>query len=84
MTTNLGRIVPKYRGEYRQTEIYFKLDIVTYKNRVYICTSHNINEPPTNNSNHWQLLVTGMDEERITQMKNEIKNELRNEMLQWK
>lgn len=84
MTTNLGRILPIYRGNWVNTQQYNNLDIVTFNNKVYICLSTNTNKPPTTNTNNWQLLITGIDEERLLQIKQEILNELKVELTKWR
>lgn len=54
-TYNLGRILPRFRGQWNPTVNYDKLDVVYFEGSSYMAISDNINKRPDENVNDWVL-----------------------------
>ena len=58
-----GRVLPLWRGEYRNGEFYEQTDIVLYNNSSYIAKQDTIGNPPPESANandYWQLVAKGI------------------------
>lgn len=54
-TYNLGRILPRFRGQWDPTINYDKLDVVYFEGSSYMALSDNINKRPDENESDWIL-----------------------------
>lgn len=66
--TNLGRVLPKPRGEYKSTEPYEVLDLVTSDGRSYFCIKDApIGIPPTNEE-HFAIMFYPPERSRYSRL----------------
>lgn len=54
-TYNLGRVLPRFRGQWDPTINYDKLDVVYFEGSSYMAISDNINKRPDENESDWVL-----------------------------
>ena len=55
-SVNLGRIMPKYTGDYSTNVNYNTLDIVFYEGNSYIATQPSLRQTPAIDSEYWGLI----------------------------
>ena len=55
-SVNLGRIMPKYMGDYSTNVNYNTLDIVFYEGSSYIATQPSLRQTPAIDSEYWGLI----------------------------
>ena len=55
-SVNLGRIMPKYMGDYSTNVNYNTLDIVFYEGNSYIATQPSLRQTPAIDSEYWGLI----------------------------
>ena len=55
-SVNLGRIMPKYTGDYSTNVNYNTLDIVFYEGNSYIATQPSLRQTPAIDSDYWGLI----------------------------
>ena len=65
---NLGRVVPKFTGEYNDREVYSEMDIVTYGGSSFISLQpDNSNHTPAEGENpYWAMLAKHGERESLT------------------
>lgn len=60
-SVNLGRIMPKYTGDYSTNVNYNTLDIVFYEGNSYIATQPSLRQTPAIDSEYWGLISSKGD-----------------------
>ena len=60
-SVNLGRIMPKYMGDYSMNVNYNTLDIVFYEGSSYIATQPSLRQTPAIDSEYWGLISSKGD-----------------------
>lgn len=53
---NIGKVIPKYCGRYKENTSYEDLDVVAHENKTFISLVNNNKETPSEESSKWRLL----------------------------
>ena len=63
---NLGRVLPKWKGDFSATEHYDPMDVVLYNGSSYValCETHG-NTPTDTPNDYWSLMVKGTQDDVI-------------------
>lgn len=56
---NIGRILPLFKGDWNDTAVYSKLDIVFYGGSSWVALYENSGEVPDTSSTNWQMVAKG-------------------------
>lgn len=66
--TNLGRVLPKPRGEYKATELYVVLDLVTSDGRSYFCIKDAPIGTPLSNEEYFTIMFYPPERSRYSRL----------------
>lgn len=53
---DIGKVIPSYRGRYKENGIYEDLDIVAHNNGTWVSLVNNNSEKPSEESTKWRLV----------------------------
>lgn len=63
---NLGRVLPKWKGDFSATEHYDPMDVVLYNGSSYVALTETHGNTPTDTPNDfWGLMVKGTQDDVI-------------------